>query len=217
MKLPLLTLSIIALSLNDQALMVGQQVKRASMHDGVHQASYRGGLVTPPMPKPRFVLTDTSGASFDFWGRTEGSITLLFFGYMYCPNECPMHMANLGAALKTLPPGIAGEVKIVFVTTDPARDEPTKLRRWLDHFDRHFIGLTGTPAALDAAQKAAAVPLAGRADPGDGNYSVAHANFVVAYTKDNLGHVIYPGGITKEDWIHDLPLLIKETWEPKTR
>ena len=38
--------------------------------------SYRGGLITPPLPKPRFVLTDTSGASFDFWNRTQGSATL---------------------------------------------------------------------------------------------------------------------------------------------
>ena len=75
-----------------------------------------------------------------------------------------MHMANLGAALKRLPPGIAGQVKLVFVTTDPARDTPVELRRWLDNFDKRFVGLTGTPAALDAAQKAAGVPLAQKTD-----------------------------------------------------
>ena len=66
--------------------------------------TYRGGLVTPPLPKPRFVLVDTSGAQFDFWNRTMGSVTLLFFGYTNCPDECPMHMANIGSALKKLPP-----------------------------------------------------------------------------------------------------------------
>src|ERR1041384_5232448 len=85
---------------------------------------YRGGLITPPLPKPRFVLTDTSGAPFDFWARTQGSVTLLFFGYTYCPDQCPMHMANIGAALKKLPAGTANNVKLVFVTTDPARDTP---------------------------------------------------------------------------------------------
>src|SRR6202035_5905098 len=77
--------------------------------------TYRGGIVTPPLPKPRFVLTDTSGAPFDFWNRARGSVTLLFFGYTYCPDQCPMHMANIGLALKKLPPGIAGQVKLVFV------------------------------------------------------------------------------------------------------
>jgi len=174
--------------------------------------TYRGGLVTPPLPKPRFVLVDTSGAQFDFWNRTRGSVTLLFFGYTNCPDECPMHMANIGVALKKLPPSIADRVKLVFVTTDPARDTPVQLRRWLDNFDRHFVGLTGTVAALEAVQKAVGVPLAQKTEIRKGNYSVAHANFVVAYTKDNLAHVIYPGGVSKDDWIHDLPLLIKETW-----
>jgi protein SCO1/2 len=174
--------------------------------------TYRGGLVTPPLPKPRFVLTDTSGARFDFRNRTQGSVTLLFFGFTNCPDQCPMHMANIGVALKKLPPGIADQVKLVFVTTDPARDTPVKLRRWLDNFDEQFVGLTGTEAALDAVQRAAGVPPAQKTALRNGNYSVAHANFVVAYTKDNLAHVIYPGGVSKDDWIHDLPLLIKETW-----
>jgi protein SCO1/2 len=177
--------------------------------------SYRGGIVTPPLPKPRFVLTDTSGAPFDFWSRTQGSVTLLFFGYTDCPDQCPMHMANIGMALKKLPPGIAGQVKLVFVTTDPARDTPMELRRWLDNFDKHFVGLTGTEAALEAVQKAAGVPPARKTELRNGSYSVAHANFVVAYTKDNLAHVIYPGGVGKDDWIHDLPLLIQETWSRK--
>jgi len=176
------------------------------------QGNYRGGLVTPPLPKPRFVLTDTSGAAFDFRQRTDGYVTLLFFGYTNCPDECPMHMANLGAALKKLPAGTADQVKLVFVTTDPARDSPAAVRRWLDLFDRRFIGLTGTERAIAAVERAAGVPLAQKTGPANGNYGVAHANFVLAYTKDNLGHVIYPGGVSKDDWVHDLPLLIKETW-----
>ena len=204
---------MVGLLLIEQAsVMLGQEVKRASTHAGIPQATYRGGLVTPPLPKPHFVLTDTSGARFDFWNRTRGSITLLFFGYTYCPDECPMHMANIGMALKKLPPGIAGQVKLVFVTTDATRDTRMELRRWLDNFDKRFVGLTGTPAALDAAQKAAGVPLAQKTDPRNGTYSVTHANFVIAYTKDNFGHVIYPGGVSEDDWIHDMALLVNETW-----
>src|SRR5215469_2770552 len=120
--------------------------------------TYRGGLVTPPLPKPAFVLTDTSGAAFDFRHETEGYVTLLFFGYTYCPDQCPMHMANIGEALKKLPSGVADQVKLVFVTTDPARDTPIVLRRSLDSFDKHFVGLTGSDAALEMVQRAAGVP-----------------------------------------------------------
>jgi protein SCO1 len=174
--------------------------------------SFRGGIVTPPLPKPRFVLTDTSGARFDFWERTTGSVTLLFFGYTNCPDQCPMHMANIGRALKRLPPDVTDRVQLVFVTTDPARDTAVALRRWLDHFDRHFVGLTGTDVELAAVQKAAGVPAAFRSDQRSTSYAVAHANFVVAYTTDDRAHVIYPGGISADDWVHDLPLLIKKAW-----
>jgi protein SCO1/2 len=174
--------------------------------------TYRGGMITPPLPKPKFVLTETSGAPFDFWSRTQGTVTLLFFGYTYCPDQCPMHMANIGVALKKLPSAVADQVKLVFVTTDPARDTPLVLRRWLDHFDKRFVGLTGTEATLVTVQRSAGVPIAKRTEPRNDAYSVAHANFVVAYTKDNLAHVIYPGGVNRDDWVHDLPLLVKETW-----
>jgi protein SCO1/2 len=122
-----------------------------------------------------------------------------------------MHMANLGAALKKVPAAIAAQIKLVFVTTDPARDTPAAVRHWLDLFDRRAIGLTGTERAIEAVERAAGVPLAAKAEPAIGNYGVAHANFVLAYSKDNLAHVIYPGGVSQEDWVHDLPLLIKES------
>jgi protein SCO1/2 len=175
-------------------------------------ATYRGGLVTPPLPKPRFVLTDTSGAPYDFWNKTQGSVTLLFFGYTNCPDQCPMHMMNIGAALKKLPPWMADQVKLVFVTTDPVRDTPAEIRRWLDNFNKYGVGLTGSETAIQAVEKAVGVPLAQKTSASGGNYEVAHANFVLAYTKDNRAHVIYPGGISKDDWVHDLPLLIRETW-----
>lgn len=171
--------------------------------------TYRGGLVTPPLPKPAFTLTDTAGAPFDFRQKTQGYVTLLFFGYTYCPDQCPMHMSALGAALKRMPAAVTDQVKLVFVTTDPARDTAPVLRRWLDLFDRRSIGLTGTEAAIASVQRAAGVPVASKSGPATGNYSVAHANFVIAYSKDNLAHVIYPGGVSKEDWIHDLPLLVR--------
>jgi protein SCO1/2 len=213
MNLRFLCLGVVALSLVEASVVLGQEVKLAPTSVGLPQPTYRGGLVTPPLQKPHFVLSDTSGARFDFWNRTQGTITLLFFGYTFCPDQCPMHMANLSVALKRLPPSVTNQVKLVFVTTDPARDKPAGLRSWLDHFDKHFVGLTGTPDAVDAAQKAAGVPLAERTVPaGNLGYSVRHANFVVAYTKDNLGHVLYPGGVSEEDWIHDLPLLVRESW-----
>lgn len=71
---------------------------------------------------------------------------------------------------------------------------------------------SGIARAIEAVERAAGVPVAKKTGPANGGYGVAHANFVLAYSKDNLAHVIYPGGVSKDDWVHDLPLLIRETW-----
>ena len=182
---------------------------------GLAAPTYHGGLVAPPLPKPKFTLTDTSGVPFDFWPQTQGYVTLLFFGYTHCPDECPMHMANLASSLQQLPTEVGEQVKVVFVTTDPARDSAAVLRGWLDNFDTRFIGLTGSEAAIAASQRSAYLAPANKTAHTGHDYGVNHASFVLAYTKDNLAHVIYPGGITAEDWAQDLPLLAKETWSSR--
>jgi protein SCO1 len=176
------------------------------------EAAYRGGMVTPPLPKPKFILTDTSNAPYDLWSKTEGYVTLLFFGYTHCPDECPLHMFNIASALAKVPTGVAAQIKVVFVTTDPARDSAKVVRSWLDNFDPRFIGLTGSEAAIGAAERASAFLPAAKAIPINGDYEVGHAAFVFAYSKDNLAHLIYPGGTTEEDWAHDLPYLVNEDW-----
>jgi protein SCO1/2 len=204
---------ILAFAQDDHGSVLSAQAKQTDPQRADRPgATYRGGLVTPPLPKPRFTLTDTSGAPFDFWRDTQGSVTLLFFGYARCPDECPLHMSNIAMGLKKMPADLGDQIKLVFVTTDPARDNPRALRAWLNQFDKRFIGLTGTEAAIEAAQRAAGVPPATKTARAGANYAVGHANFVLAYTKDNLAHVIYPGGITQQDWLHDLPQLVQETW-----
>jgi protein SCO1/2 len=169
---------------------------------------FRGGLVSPPLRKPGFILTDTSGAQFDFTAKTHGYITLLFFGYTHCPDMCPLQMQTIAQALKSVPVSSAASFRVVFVTTDPDRDTPAVIRSWLDHFNKSFIGLTGTQTAIDAAQVSANIaPAKKSAVRPDGAYEVGHAAFVFAYSKDNLAHVIYPVGFTTEDMAHDLQLL----------
>lgn len=204
MRLPYPAVGAAALGLMLAAFCAGEQ--------------YRGGLVSPPLPKPSFTLVDTSGAPFDFRAKTEGYVTLLFFGYTFCPDMCPMQMSTVAQALKALPSDQANRFKVVFVTTDPDRDTGQVLRTWLDHFDKRFIGLTGSKAAIQRAQVAANVDPAQKAGAlNDGSYAINHAAWVLAYTNDNLAHVLYPVGVKQQDWVHDLPLLAKETWSSRSR
>jgi len=173
------------------------------------RSGYAGVELDPPAPKPEFILTDTQGAAFDFRARTGGYLTLLFFGYTHCPDVCPVHMANLAAVLNRLPDEVSRRVKVVFVTTDPARDTPERLSSWLARFDPDFIGLTGPPEALERAQRAAGVAPARPDSAAGADYSVGHAAQVMAYTADGLGRVVYPAGTRQVDWAHDLPLLVR--------
>ena len=70
----------------------------------------RGWMLSDPLPKVDFTLESMRGDSFDFLVETEGFVTLLFFGYTYCPDICPLHMANIGAVLKKLQPEVANKV-----------------------------------------------------------------------------------------------------------
>src|SRR5690606_19504517 len=100
---------------------------------------------------------------------------------------------------------------ILFVTTDPERDTPERLRSWLDNFDPDFIGLTGTREEIAAAERAAGV--AGSIVPTDtsGDYEVGHAAQIIAYTPDDLAHLHYPFGVRRQDWQADLPRML-EVW-----
>jgi protein SCO1 len=179
---------------------------------GAPDPDYRGGLITPPLPKPQFTLTDTSGAPFNLHAETAGYVTLLFFGFTQCREVCPMHVGTLAAALKKLPASVANSLRVVFVTTDPAHDTPKVLRAWLDRFDRRIVGLSGSEAAVAAAQAAANIPVARKVALANGGSDFEHAAFVLAYTRDDFAHVLYPSGVTQEDWVHDLPRLVSEAW-----
>lgn len=183
----------------------------------LQETGYRGVTLEPAVPRPDFTLTDTKGDPFSFRDRTEGGVTLLYFGYTNCPDVCPAQMANLAAALHRLPFGVQKRVQVVFVTTDPARDTARALRAWLDGFDPSFVGLTGPRARTDSIEVELGLPPASqqKAVPGTGAYAVGHAAQVIAFTPDDSAHLVYPFGTRQLDWTHDLPKLTRVGWSPR--
>jgi protein SCO1 len=164
-----------------------------------------GQAVESPQPKPSFVLTDTEGEDYDFAAETEGKLTLLYFGYLNCPDICPVHLAQIAETFDRIP-AVARDAEVVFVSVDPGRDSPEEIRAFLDNFDPDFTGLTGTPEELEAAQTAVDVPPAQVVGEGD-DYTVDHAGWVVAYGPDGLNHAIFPFGVRQSEWNNDLRIL----------
>jgi len=170
----------------------------------------RGVKLAQAIPRPDFTLTDTHGQPFDFRAKTDDTVTLLFFGYLNCPDVCPVHMTNIATVMHGLPYDVTGHVRVVFITTDPARDTPEKLQAWLTNFDPSFIGLRGTPEQVKQIETAVKVAPAEPGQPdSSGAYEVGHAAQVIAFTRDDSAHIVYPFGTRQADWAHDLPLLVK--------
>jgi len=131
-----------------------------------------------------FTLTDQDGqqvAAADLAGKPM----LLYFGFTYCPDICPIELSNISDVLDLLGER-AGEVNAVFITVDPERDTPPVMRDYLAHFHENIIGLTGTPEQIAQAARAAKVYYARVETPGSAaGYLVDHTGFV--YLLDTQG------------------------------
>jgi len=176
----------------------------------VRPEDLRSPQLTRALPRPNFTLQGLDGAPFDFRRETGGRLTLLFFGYTNCPDVCPLHLANLAYVIHGLPAEQARQVRVVFVTTDPERDTPERLREWLGKFDSSFVALRGSQAALDAAQQAVGMPPAQREGelPG-GGYGMSHAAPIWVVSPDDSIHVMVPWGMSREDLAADLPRMLQ--------
>ena len=175
--------------------------------EGGPDTPYRGLAPTEPFARPSFTLTDTDGAAYDFMAETSGELTLLFFGFTNCPDVCPTTMANVAVALRNVDPALAEGVNVVFVTTDPARDDPATLGAYLERFDGDlsvsFVGLTGDLAAVEAAQRDAGVPVA--EDNGQ-----THSTLLLLFGRDDLARVAFLAGSVPDDITHDLEVVAGE-------
>jgi protein SCO1/2 len=83
----------------------------------------------------------------------HGHHMLVFFGFTFCPDVCPAGLQVMAAALDRL--GAKAErVTPLFITVDPERDTPEQLAQYVKSFHPRLIGLTGTPAEIQAAASA---------------------------------------------------------------
>jgi protein SCO1/2 len=158
---------------------------------------------------PSVTLETLDDQPIDLAEATQGKLSLLFFGYTHCPDVCPVHMTNIAAVLHAFSWARRDSIRVLFVTTDPGRDTPERLRTWLGSIDATFIGLRGTQAALDSAQGELGLGAAMRL-PGAhaGDYQVGHAGQVIAVFPDGRARYAYPFGIRQAEWAHDLPKLL---------
>jgi protein SCO1/2 len=152
-----------------------------------------GGLASSPIRPPAaaiggpFQLVDQNGrqvSDTDFRGKPF----LVFFGFTHCPDICPTTLFEVSEVLRRLGPD-ADRTAALFITVDPDRDTPDKLKDYLSSFDPHLRGITGNPDAVAAIAKAYRVYYKKVPTEGD-DYTMDHT--AIVYLMDKNGRFVAP-------------------------
>lgn len=189
-------------------LLVGAAVGIDARDRTAPPTGWRGLPVEDGPTMPDITLTDTAGRPFDLRAETAGRPTLVYAGYLSCPDVCPIHMQTIASTL-ALPGYERVRPTVVFIDTDPERDSPEEVRAWLDRWDPGFVGLTGSLDEVNQALEAMGLPPAVHGEPqSDGWYEVDHPAQVLAFDRDGVASRQYPFGTRQQDWVNDLPRLM---------
>ncbi|MFF6780935.1 SCO family protein [Streptomyces sp. NPDC012510] len=167
-----------------------------------------------PFTKPDLVLTDTDGKSYDLRKETKGKPTLIYFGYTNCPDVCPLTMNNIAVAKKEVAKKLAkselADLRLVFVTTDPERDTPAELGKWLKGIDSEIVGLTGDFDEIQAGARTLGISINPPTKDKNGKTVSEHGTQVIAFSpKTDGGYVLYDDNASVQDYEKDLPKLLK--------
>ena len=114
----------------------------------------------------------------------RGRLMLVFFGYTFCPDVCPLTLQQMADAVESLGRD-ARAVQPIFITVDPQRDTPDVIKDYVGHFSDSIVGLTGSAEAIAQAARAYRVLYRTSADPAkDPNYLVEHSALIFLMGRD---------------------------------
>ena len=175
---------------------------------GCKPDTFRGTELPNTLPVIDFTLTDQHGQPFTM-SRQKGNIVLLFFGYTYCPDVCPMTLSNWKRVHDALGADTT-KVKFVYITVDPERDTQKKLAEHLRIFSRDFIGLTGTSDELNPVYDDYHIfhekeKISGSAT----GYLVNHSARINLFDRSGHWRLSYQYNTPAEDIVHDIKRLLK--------
>ena len=162
-----------------------------------------------PLKPAAVTLTDTAGAPYDLASTPNTPLTLVFFGYTHCPDECPAVMSQVASAFSRLTAEQTSKITMVFVTTDPARDTGAVERRWLDRYNPTFVGLTGPIGKIIELASSLKLYVKGAERLPSGGYDVpTHDTHVVALNEKHIAVALWDIGTTSKQYAGDIQALL---------
>jgi protein SCO1 len=169
-------------------------------------AAFKAGTFDPARLAPDFSLQGSDGHELRI-DRFRGKVVLLAFGYSSCTEVCPVTLATFAAARRKLG-AAAADVQVLYVTVDPQRDVPERLKKFLASFDNTFIGGTGTETQLAAVRKDYGV--SAKKIPYGGSYTYAHSSFTYLIDRKGRIRALMPYGHSPDDYVNDLTILLRD-------
>lgn len=153
---------------------------------------------TPPLEGARiggpFALINQNGQAVtdrDFAGKYR----IIYFGYTFCPDVCPVDVQHLAAGLKLVEarnPALGARIVPIFITVDPDRDTPKVLRVFVAAFHPRMVGLTGSAAQIAAVARTFVVTYHQRPPSDTGGYLVEHSRAAFLFGPDGRPLALLP-------------------------
>jgi len=172
-------------------------------------ADFKSGVFDPPSAAPDFELQGSNGSPVVL-SKFRGKVVALAFGFSYCQRVCPVTLANLSEVFKKLG-AAATDVQVIFVSVDPDRDTPSRLREYLQFFNPTFLGATGKKGQIDAVRQAYGV-FADKVQSENKKlgYEVHHSSSIFLIDREGKLRVLVPFGRSPQAILNDVNLLLKK-------
>lgn len=167
-----------------------------------------GALLTPSRPVPGLSLQRADGRTFTT-AELQGRFSLVFFGYTFCPDVCPLTLLEVAQVRRLLGPD-AAHLDAYFVTVDPARDTPERLRAFVKGFDPAIEPLTGGTSDLEQMRAAFGAVAERREAPDGGSvYFMDHTAALFLVDRSGGISVVYAYSTPPDQIADDVRQLVK--------
>ncbi|WP_428484008.1 SCO family protein [Rhodopila sp.] len=147
--------------------------------------------VTGSSPSLSFTMQATPDGRTVTQADYHGLVTMLYFGYTFCPDACPLTMQNVANALDKTGDA-AKQIRFLFVTVDPGRDTLPVLKNYVGLFAPGFVGLRGSADELERLAKRfrIAYSVTPSADPRQ--YQVTHSSAIYVFDRQGNARLLVP-------------------------
>jgi protein SCO1 len=147
--------------------------------------------VTGTSPSLDFTMQATPLGETVFQNNYVGYVTMLYFGYTFCPDVCPLTMQNVATALAKTG-AAAKDIRFLFVTVDPNRDTIPVLRAYVSLFGPDFVGLRGDSDQLELLAKRFRIAYSVTPSPDPSKYEVTHSSAIYVFDRQGNARLLVP-------------------------